>query len=166
MWEPFVNLYQQLEDDRGGLAVGSAVALLGGKGVAGKGLGAGPAKPDGFLKGVRTGELTVDDVSRAWDEAHAEVALRERILSLRGVPLPSAEQLVRGKVDLAHHEAQRPHPRAARRQERHVPASPAAPREGARRRCSLHLHRPCSRRGCGGRRSGTQRRGRTRLRCG
>jgi uncharacterized protein YukE len=105
VWEPFVELYQQLDDDRGGLAVGGAVALVGGRGLGGKVPGAGPPKPDGFLKGIRTGELTVDDISRAWDEAHAEVALRERILSLRGVPLPSVEQLVSGKVDLAHHEA-------------------------------------------------------------
>jgi Bacterial CdiA-CT RNAse A domain len=103
VWEPFVELYQQLDDDRGGLLVGGAIGLVGIKGLR---LGdPSQAKASGFLKGIREGELTVDDLTDAWDQAHAEAALQDRVLRLRGVLLPSVEELVSGRVDLAHHEA-------------------------------------------------------------
>jgi len=63
----------------------------------------------GFLDGVDEDLLTIKDVGEAWEQAYAAKALQDRIVSLRGVPLPGVEALLRGEVDLAHHEARGGH---------------------------------------------------------
>jgi hypothetical protein len=64
VWEPFAEVWQQLDDDRGGLAVGSAGGLIGLKGV-------GPVRP-GTLNLVRPVDL-------AWSEARQENGLRHLV---------------------------------------------------------------------------------------
>jgi Bacterial CdiA-CT RNAse A domain len=77
VWEPFVDLYQQLDDGRGGLAVGSAMGFLGGKGAIR------PVRPSA---GGTHGR--VDDVDVARDEARQEAVMRHVMHVLGTVARP------------------------------------------------------------------------------
>lgn len=101
VWEGWLDAGRDAVNGRPGLALG---ALAGGRLPRIKNGGDG-----GFLDGVDEDLLTIKDVGDAWDQAHAAKALQDRIVSLRDVPLPGVEALLRGEVDLAHHEARKGH---------------------------------------------------------
>lgn len=100
VWQTWLEAGRDAANGRPGLAAG---ALLGGA-LPGRRI-----KPDGHLAGVEERLLRVRDVGDAWDQAHAAKALQDRIVRLRDVPLPGLEALLRGEVDLAHHEARGGH---------------------------------------------------------
>jgi hypothetical protein len=64
-----------------------------------------PRQEQRLPEGHTGGELTVDDLARAWEQAHAERPLRDRVRALRAVPLPDVAGLLSGRMDLAQHEA-------------------------------------------------------------
>jgi Bacterial CdiA-CT RNAse A domain len=73
VWEPFVDLYQQLDDGRGGLAVGSSLGFIGAKGAIR------PGRPS--AKGTHD---LVDDIKVARGEARQESRVRF-LIDLLGV---------------------------------------------------------------------------------
>ena len=96
VWEPFVDLYQQLDDGRGGLALGGALGLVGAKGA---------IKP---VHNPRPSTKNlVHDVDLAHSEALQEGAVRDLIdeLGIEGRPYRDGDT----SMDLLGHEAMNGH---------------------------------------------------------
>jgi uncharacterized protein YukE len=104
IWEAWVEAGHEAVNGRPGLAAGMVLTerLASPRRVK-------QHPKDPYLNGIEEGRLTVNDVDDAWVQAHAAKALHDRIASLRKVPLPGLQALLKGEADLEHHEARGGH---------------------------------------------------------